>query len=794
MKLRKHYHKLFVLGCVSASALSTHAYAADTAEQERRSQSATQYSGDIVVTATRRDESQSRVPLSIVATDQVMLDKQGVRTADDIMRLTPSITFGSSALFYGTGQSNIAIRGILSTSGIPTTGIYIDDTPIQTRTGISPSLTNAYPQVFDLERVEVLRGPQGTLFGTGSMGGSIRFITPPPVIEGSKIYARTELSSTEKGGISYEGGVAGGAAIIEDKLGFRASAWYRHDGGFVDRLDRYTKEVVEKDINSGDSYAARLALGWQPTENLFITPSLFFQKVTLDDGALFEPKQSDPANVDYRTSYYVKPQSHMDRFYLPALKVELDLGDVSLISNTSYFTRKTTTESDDVALNIAIWSGYNGPFPPPDLPLVQSGTHNATSQNGLTQELRLQSTDSDAPLHWVVGAFYSRFLTRDAFDAQNLGLLDQINYGIQNEGGQPVGSISDIFGVELYQGRYVISQHSKYRDTQKSIFAQLDYELVPRVTLTAGVRYTNTSFVYDNFLAGPLYTSNGMSERKESEHNPITPKLGVSFQADPDNLFYASAAKGVRGSNIADAVGFRCAPDGDLLGFDPMVPRYIKLDSVWSYEVGSKNRLFGGRLAVDVSAYHVDWKDTQTVIALPVCQNHTIFSLGDAKVDGVDLAMSARPLPGLTLGASVSYMDARYSSDLPGPNNTIIRRKGEPLDVAPWTIHLSGEYEFTVSEHDLYMRADFTRATHDDTPLDLSSPLVDPVIPRAPATAVLGLRAGARFRGLDLSLFANNVTNDHPVLGLGHEATGNVNFRATAFRPRTIGISATFRR
>jgi outer membrane receptor protein involved in Fe transport len=394
----------------------------------------------------------------------------------------------------------------------------------------------------------------------------------------------------------------------------------------------------------------------------------------------------------------------------------------------------------------------------------------------------------------VVGAFYSRFVTRDAFDAENLGLLDQINYGIQNEGGPPVSSISDIFGVELYQGRYVISQHSKYTDTQKSLFAQVDYEVVPRVTLTAGLRYTATSFVYDNFLAGPLYTSNGTSETKLSKHNPITPRFGVSFQADRKNLFYASVAKGARGSNIADAVGFRCTPDGDLLGFNPMAPRFIKDDTVWSYEVGSKNRLFGGRVAIDASAYHIDWKDSQTVISLPVCRNHTIFSLGDAKIDGIDLALSVQPLDGLTLGASVSYMNARYASALTGPNNTIVRRKGEPLDVAPWSYHLSGEYAFALGGGDLYLRADFTGSAHDDTPLDLTSPLVDPMIPRAPGTAVLGLRAGARLGGLDVSLFANNVTNDNPVMGLGHETPGNINFRATAFRPRTIGITATFRR
>jgi len=503
---------------------------------------------------------------------------------------------------------------------------------------------------------------------------------------------------------------------------------------------------------------------------------------------------SDPAAADYRTSYYVRPQAHLDRFSLPALKVALDFDTVTLISNTSYLTRKTSTESDDVALNIAIWSGYSGPFPPPDLELVDSGTHNRTAQNGFTQELRLQSTNPNSRFNWVVGTFFARSITHDAFDAENLGLLDQINYGLEKAGQPPVSSIEELFSVGLYQGRYVISQKSKYTDRQGALFAQADYEIVSRLKLTAGLRYTASSFKYDNFLAGPLYTTNGSSVILESKGHPVTPKLGVSFQATDDDLFYASAAKGARGNGVADAVGFRCAEDGALIGFDPMTPHPINADSLWSYEIGSKNRLAGGRFVIDASAYHVNWHDVQTVIALPVCQNHAVVNLGDAKIDGVDLALSARPVRGVTLGAAVSYMDARYSSDLRGGNDAIIRRKGEPLDVAPWSMHFSGEYQFVLSEREFYVRGDYTRTTHDDTALDLSSPLVDPALPRAPATAVLDLRAGARFGGVDVSVFANNVTNDHPLLSLGHETPSDPNFRTTSYRPRTIGITATFRK
>ncbi|MFD2780489.1 TonB-dependent receptor plug domain-containing protein [Novosphingobium pokkalii] len=217
--------------------------------------------GEIIVTATRKAQSLSHVPASVVAKTSAELDAQGVRSIADIAQITPGVSFGQTAVLYGTGQTTIAIRGVDSSSGIPTTGVYIDDTPVQTRVGVSPSLSNPYPQVFDLERVEVLRGPQGTLFGSGSVGGALRFIMPKPSYDTISMYDRAEVATTKNGAESYEGGVAVGAPIITDKIGFRASGWMRHDGGYIDRLDRTTKQVTQKDINSSNTVSARLAVG-----------------------------------------------------------------------------------------------------------------------------------------------------------------------------------------------------------------------------------------------------------------------------------------------------------------------------------------------------------------------------------------------------------------------------------------------------------------------------------------------------------------------------------------------------
>src|SRR5471032_2609622 len=188
---------------------------------------------EIVVTATRREESISLVPISVTAFSQEMIDQKGIKDFQDIVRFTPGVAFDTS------GTNAISIRGISSSGGAGTTGIYIDDTPIQMRAlGFNPDDT--LPKTFDLDRVEVLRGPQGTLFGAGSEGGTVRYIMTQPNTTTESTYARTELSFTQGGAPSYEGGVAHGGPLIDNVLGFRASAWYRYDGGYINRVDDVT--------------------------------------------------------------------------------------------------------------------------------------------------------------------------------------------------------------------------------------------------------------------------------------------------------------------------------------------------------------------------------------------------------------------------------------------------------------------------------------------------------------------------------------------------------------------------
>src|ERR1700730_2119504 len=325
---------------------------------------------EIVVTATRRSERLQDVPISVMAFSQEKLDSQGLKSIDDLSRLSPGLNFQrngmSSAGNYNDEGSDINIRGVDSTAGTSTTGIYIDDTPIQTR-HLGFGAINAFPAVFDLDRVEVLRGPQGTLFGAGAEGGVVRFLAPDPVLNKSSGYARADAAATDGGSPSFEGGIAFGAPIIDDVLAFRVSISYRRDGGWVDRSS-YTLSnplaqlpiptftgVTQPNSNFSETQTARLAVKWQVTDKLEIMPSIYYQRLQINDTAAYWLSLSNAGNNVFRNGNAGTNPSN-DPFTLGAIRLKWDLGFASLLSNTSYYNRNQRATSDYTQYLRATWS------------------------------------------------------------------------------------------------------------------------------------------------------------------------------------------------------------------------------------------------------------------------------------------------------------------------------------------------------------------------------------------------------------------------------------------------------
>jgi iron complex outermembrane receptor protein len=741
--------------------------------------------GDIVVTATRQSQSLSRVPLSVSALSQERLDDRGVRDFSDVIRQTPGVVFEST-----NTTTNISIRGINSTAGAATTGVYIDDTPIQIRS-LGYSGGNAYPVIFDLERVEVLRGPQGTLFGAGSQGGTIRFITPQPSVTEMSGYARAELAFTENGDPSYELGAAIGAPLVADKLGVRVSGYYRRDGGFIDRVRFEDRSVIDDNANYLNSYVGRIAFTWQPTPDLKITPSITYQKIYNNDSPeSWDNLRADLTVPDAPFSDYDNgvilngnrvQENGRDRFILPTLNVQYAFGGVDLTAIASYFDRRQTFRADYTTFDQSLFTGIT-------LPIFDDQAAFSdfiNTQKITTGEVRLQSSDRDSRFTWLIGGFYQKAKQTSIQQVEDVFLFEYAPFLIP-------------FFPPLVDGRLIYDQATSSVDEQMAVFGQVNFKPVDRLTLTVGLRYGETKFNINSFAQGPV-VGPPVTDVGRQKETPFTPKFGIEFQIDPRNMVYASASKGFRPGGYNPQVGASCqASDLDPLGYPDGRPETYNSDSVWSYELGVKSRT--SRMSMQASAYQIDWKNIQQVVGLNGCGFQMTTNLGSARSRGFDLQFDIRVTDDFSFQAEIGYTNAKFlDTFLGGPLATQpLVTEGNRIPSPPWTISLHGQYDLSLwAEHDTYVRADFDyRAFQSSlTPaLDPRNGGTDPSLSNAPAVKNLSLRAGYKVGGLNLSVFANNVLDQ--AIWSGRRSRDNLNasiYRSHIVRPRTFGMTAAYR-
>ena len=779
-----HGQSMIALACLASLAAS--ARAAETPPAGGDSNI-----GEIVVTATRRNETIDKVPISVSAFSQETMDQRGIKSIDDVARFTPGLNFAPSS----DGLTNsIAIRGVASGVGSSTTGIYVDDTPIQTRSGTGVVTENAYPQIFDLERVEVLRGPQGTLFGTGSMGGTVRFITPEPDLHQYSGHARAEYASTKGGDPSYEAGVAAGGPIVDGTLGFRVSAFYSDSGGFVDRQPFTGTAVTDKAINFERTTVLRGALKFAAGDALTITLSFLYQKKTRNDN-YFWTSLSDPNSSRFATGF-TQPQPISDELALPALKIDWRLAGVDFIANTSFLHRSLDRTSD---YSNYLWFALVGdPTPTAPLPGYRTVSKDQVRQNSFTQELRAQSDAADGQLQWVVGAVYqvSRLYTNQYEVDPDLPALSLAAYG---------DTIENIFGEGLVGGTYSATIDQWARDEQTALFGQVDYSFTTAWKGTLGLRVARTTLDFYRLFGGPLLCaactgSPEVVKGSTPSTTPVTPKVGLSYEPDPKSLFYFSAGKGNRVGGVNNTSVPTDRP-GCPAGLQ--APASYASDNLWSYELGTKLQFAGGRVRVQGSVYYIDWKDIQQSVSANGCFTSSYKdNLGSATVRGFDLSTELRPVEHLTLALVGGYTDAKYASTAFGAPATgtgirgVLSNKGDSLGVAPWNVGLSAEYEFPLLEKQGYFRTDYSYTAHDDrqTPgQDPATATYDPDLQSDPAIKLLGVRLGIRIGEWDVSLFGRNLLNSAPVLGRNHDGIGDPLYYAVTLRPRTLGVTGTYR-
>jgi outer membrane receptor protein involved in Fe transport len=758
---------------------------------------------EVVVTATRRAEKLERVPVSVSAFTDVKMDVLGVKSFTDLAKFTPGVTYDPNA-------HDVYVRGIDSTAGSSTTGIYIDDTPIQLR-NLGFNSNNALPSVFDLERVEVLRGPQGTLFGAGSEGGTVRYITPQPSLTDYSGIARSEVSVTQDGQPNYEAGAAFGGPIVPDELGFRLSAWYRRDGGWIDHVNYRTGQTTIPNANGTDTYVLRGAVTWAPMSRLTITPSIDYQNRNQADPDQFWVGLSDPGNGDYKTATPDR-MVDKDRFYLASLNIHYDGGSFEVISNTSLFGRGehvngySATLYDLSYFQQILLDGtdpFGNPCGPPQCKdylyplLTPAGIHlpglpdylahaNITNtQHDVTQEVRMQSSDPDAPLTWVLGVFYAGN-EQESKEEINDPMLPQITGYLWDE------TVLEAWGENLLPNGDDYINDTRAHDSQVAAFADATYKFTEQWKLEWGLRVAHTHFDFVNFANGPqnFGPSGGNGAQDET---PVTPKLSVDFQATPDDLLYATVAEGYR-------IGGANPPFPLIACGVPSVPGSYSSDTVWSYEAGAKDKWLGGSVHTDASVYYINWSSIQQDVYLPLCGLQYTANLGKAVSKGFDLQADFQVTDVFHLEATLGYTDARYTTNSYSADGSLLVAPGEAIGtqpyISPWTFTFGAEYDFMAFGTDAYVRADDEFASQNPGPLTTQNPLsesYDPHLVADPATNQLSARAGTTFGNWDIAVFMNNVLDAHPQLDLNHQDANTILFEASTFRPRTTGLEVNYR-
>jgi iron complex outermembrane recepter protein len=754
---------------------------------------------EIVVTAQRREEPLDKVPISVTAFSQKTMDDFHVQSFSDLVTLVPGLVMSTQSA-EGT-EWDIAIRGIFSGGNAPTTAIYIDETPISVRR-IDNAVFSGSPQpnIFDLDHIEVLRGPQGTLFGSSSMGGAIRYITPQPNIETASGYARAELDYTDRGSPGYQAGVAYGAPIVDGLLGFRMSAWIQADGGFIDIEDPDSGQIVKRNANSSSTYVYRPAFTIAPAEGLTITPAAFIQGQHSDAPntywLTYLPYQQTGAHV----AGDLLPQPVQDNLVVASVAVKYDFDNMSFQSDTSYMDRKYKDGLDFTHWYPAIYGGV--PFVPG---LTQSEfspiCFDFDSTRMWQQEFRLVS-DPHSRITWVAGLYFRR--SRQVDSQPITGDLTPLTEAL-------FGKTSEEFtGVPTFQyGGQSLSSYTWFStvDEQKAIFGAATIEIVPRLKADIGVRVEKSAVIQQQQVnAGPLlgvaYSSLLAPDQSQT---PVTPRAALTYQYTDKDMVYVSAAKGYRagGSNAVDVTNnYLCEPSAAALGLKS-VPVTYDSDTLWSYEIGAKDSLFDRRLVIQTSAFYINWSNIQTPVSLPSCAESFTTNRGKAISQGFDLQFAIAPMEGLKIGGSVGYTDtyypnATYGAPSNGVSPLIIGAGDKVAQVLPWTATANLEYSRDIgglwNGARSYLRLDY-RWLDDGPKADPNVVNYDPATGSHPnqAYALLNIRLGVVHQGLDLSLFVNNATNSDPLLSYTHVVPGDTLYEATAIRPLTAGVTGAYR-
>jgi outer membrane receptor protein involved in Fe transport len=726
---------------------------------------------DIVVTATKRPEILLNVPQSISVVTGKTLELQHANNFQDYLKLVPGLQLDQDT----PGESRLILRGV-NTGGVASTvGVYVDDTPFGSSSGlVNGAILAGDFDTFDVNRIEVLRGPQGTLYGASSLSGVLRFVTNQPDTAAFSVHGRAGLESiAHSGELGYSTNL-----MVNVPLGptvaFRASGFYRKDPGFIDSrgttsLDGLGVPLtsdVAKDINDSKSYGGRASLLFRPSDAVSVRLTAIAQDIKADAPSIILANPDTLKPMEGLTQPQFVPQFSDIGYRIYNATGNFDLGFAKLTSSTSYGTQKQHLRIDfTFPLSSLLEFGFG--LPPNEF---FEGQH--TNDKKFTQEFRLN--DEGRLLDWLIGAYYTNEtgLIQQDFTAVEPGTLTPLD-------------LTPIIG-DLGLGSATLD--SKYKEYAG--FADATVHFTPQFDLELGGRYSHNKQsahqVTSGLLAGPSDLTAHSSE------SVFTYSIAPKYKLSPNATIYARIAKGFRpgGPNVL-------AP-----GAPPEFATYHS-DSLISYEAGVKAQSVDHRFSVDAAAFHIDWKDIQLFAVISGFGFNTNGST--AKSDGFELTATARPIPGLDLSANAAYTNARLTGPTPA---TVGGRDGDQLPFTPkFAGSLNADYNWLIGgTTTAHFGGSFRHLSGQTAPYDADFVAAHGHQRHIPAYDVIDLNAGVGFGHWNVEAYVKNLGDsrgissvtgltvfgppDHPDAGFPLYPNGAIG--TGIIRPRTIGVTVGF--
>ena len=789
-------HRAFRRSLLLASAATTVLCANPALAQDAATGETDEAQGNvIIVSATKRDTTLQDVPFSINAQTEKDIQRTGVVTIEDLSRNVAGLTIQN----LGPGQSQVSVRGISSGQIVrdqpgvkEQVGVYIDESVI------SLSLFTPDLDLFDLNRVETLRGPQGTLFGSGSVGGTIRYISNQPTIGVTEGMVEANLNAIDGGNV---GGHIKGAVNVPlgDKAAARVVGYYTRYAGFIDAIG----PAAGENVNDGERYGGRLALTFQPTEDLTITPRIIYQKVSANGfnrqevfSLLANNFTTTRPRVTFREreQYLALRERFEDETLIADLKVEADLGPVILTSVSSYTNRDILVSRDASALSGSVSVSFG--FPDAAV-LLPSNLRDTTGLETITQEVRLAS-DNDGPFQWLVGAFYSE-VDREYSQRLPTPGYDAIADAVRGPG-------AAARAANGFPADSPFNSDLPFTLEQVAIFGEASYELTDALTFTAGGRY------YDfeeerTITTGGLFASRNTGRVDRTASDGFTPRFLLSYQASPDVTINAQASQGFRLGGVNDPLNIPLCNAQDLALFGGF--QDFGDETLWNYELGVKTQ--GRGFTLNAAAFYNDISNLQVTLDAGSCSSRIVFNVPNAYAAGVELELGVSPAAGLAFNLSGSYVQSEFESTLPGPlaAATGIREGNRLPSVPEFQVSLNGSYEWDLSDSTLafvtgsfqHVGSRFTQpADQENNPRAFVHNLPFAGMPASAATTVdlllpdyqlVNLSAGVEFdSGLSLTVYANNLFDENPLLSFDRERGGRARLGFNVGQPRTFGVTA----